>query len=191
MITEDGKLRNVTVEDFAQPPEVLTSIRLPRKPQVKVPKIRRDLASAMRTALRDRTPPRKNAPQPGFGFVGDQDADLGLGVEELQAELRRHPCHACPDREEHARWADRWWTLRRETDQLKTKIDRRTGTIAKTFDRVCGVLFELGHLQPATEESIPTADPLPDEFQSEEFLVSERGQRLRRIYGERDLFTEL
>ncbi|NDK30490.1 DEAD/DEAH box helicase [Nesterenkonia haasae] len=191
VITEDGKLRNVTVEDFAQPPEVVTSIRLPRKPQVKVPKIRRDLASAMRSALRDRTPPRKNAPQPGFGFVGDEDADLGIGVEELQAQLRRHPCHSCPEREDHARWADRWWTLRRETDQLKTKIDRRTGTIAKTFDRVCGVLFELGHLQPAQEERIPTADPLPDEFQAEEFLVTERGQRLRRIYGERDLFTEL
>lgn len=191
VITSDGKLRNVTVEDFSQPPEVVTSIRLPRKPQVKVPKIRRDLASNMRNALRDRTPPRKNAPQPGFGYTGDREADLGLGVEELQAELRRHPCHSCPDREEHARWAERWWTLRKETDQLKAKIDRRTGSIAKTFDRVCGVLFELGHLQPVQDELIPTADPLPEEFHSDEFLVTERGQRLRRIYGERDLFTEL
>jgi ATP-dependent RNA helicase HelY len=191
VITADGKLRSVTVEDFAQPPEVVASIRLPRKPQVKVPKIRRDLASAMRSALRDRTPPRSNAPQPGFGFPGDQDGDMGISVEELQAELRRHPCHSCPEREEHARWADRWWKLRRETDQLKAKIDRRTGSIAKTFDRVCGVLFELGHLQPAQDERIPTADPLPEEFNVEEFLVTERGQRLRRIYGERDLFTEL
>ncbi|TLP79508.1 DEAD/DEAH box helicase [Nesterenkonia sphaerica] len=191
VITSDGKLRSVTVEDFSQPPEVLTSIRLPRKPQVKVPKIRRDLASAMRSALRDRRPPRSSAPQPGFSFSEDRGSEDGLEVEELQANLRRHPCHSCPDRETHARWADRWWKLRRETDQLKAKIDRRTGSIAKTFDRVCGVLFELGHLQAADQDMLPAADPLPEEFDAEEFLVTERGQRLRRIYGERDLLTEL
>lgn len=190
VVTEDGKLRNVTVEDFPQPPEVLSSVRLPRKPQVKVPKIRRDLASTMRSALKDRTPPRKSAPQPGFGFVEDQAAD-SASVEELQAALRRHPCHSCSDREEHARWAERWWKLQRETEQLKKKIDRRTGSIAKTFDRVCGVLFELGHLHPADQELLPTAKPTAEEFHAEELLVTERGQRLRRIYGERDLFTEM
>ncbi|MCT1607324.1 DEAD/DEAH box helicase [Nesterenkonia massiliensis] len=189
VITADGKLRDLTVEDFSQPPEVISAVRLPRKPQVKVPKIRRDLASAMRAALHDRVPPRKNAPQPGFGFAEAEDE--GQQVDELQAALRRHPCHSCSDREEHARWAERWWKLRRETDQLKGKIDRRTGSIAKTFDRVCGVLYDLGHLQPAEEERLPTAAPIAEEFGAEEFIVTERGQRLRRIYGERDLFTEM
>ncbi|WP_022872587.1 DEAD/DEAH box helicase [Nesterenkonia alba] len=191
VVTEDGKLRTLTVEDFKQPPEVISSIRLPRKPQVKVPKIRRDLASSMRAALHDRVPPRKNAPKPGFGFVEQETAEPAEEIEQLESALRRHPCHACSDREEHARWAERWWALQRETDSLKAKIDRRTGSIAKTFDRVCGVLFELGHLQPADNERLPNADPLPEEFQAEEFIVTERGQRLRRIYGERDLFTEM
>lgn len=191
VITEDGKLRNLTSEDFAQPPEIVASIRLPRKPQVKVPKIRRDLASSMRGALKERVPPRKNAPEPGFGFLEDGDGPTGTTVEELQASLQRHPCHSCSDREDHARWAERWWKLKGETDQLKARIDRRTGSIAKTFDRVCGVLFDLGHLQPADQEKIPTAEPIAEEFHSEEFLVTERGQRLRRIYGERDLFTEM
>ncbi|WP_300344320.1 DEAD/DEAH box helicase [Nesterenkonia sp.] len=190
VVTEQGKLRTVTVEDFSQPPEVVSTIRLPRKPQVKVPKVRRDLASSMRAALMDRTPPRKNAPGPGFGFVeGPPQAEEDAA--QLQAQLRRHPCHSCSDREEHARWAERWWKLRRETDQLKAKIDRRTGSIAKTFDRVCGVLYELGHLQPADPEKLPTAEPVVEEFHAEEFVVTERGQRLRRIYGERDLFTEM
>ena len=190
VITEDGKLRNVTVEDFPQPPEVLSSVRLPRKPQVKVPKIRRDLASTMRSALTERVPPRRSAPQPGFGFLEEPDEDSAT-IEELQAKLQRHPCHSCSDREDHARWAERWWKLQRETDQLKAKIDRRTGSIAKTFDRVCGVLFELGHLEAADTERIPTAEPIPAEFNAQEFLVTERGQRLRRIYGDRDLFTEM
>ncbi|WP_150462498.1 DEAD/DEAH box helicase [Nesterenkonia ebinurensis] len=178
VITEDGKLRNISVEDFAQPPKVIASIRLPRKPQVKVPKIRRDLASSMRSALRERVPPRPNAPAPGFGYE-DDDSATGRSLEELESALRKHPCHSCSEREDHARWAERWWKLRRETDQLKASIDRKTGSIAKTFDRVCGVLFELGHLKAADQE------------EDEDFLVTERGQRLRRIYGERDLFTEL
>ena len=190
VVTEDGRLRNVIVEDFAQPPEVISTVRLPRKPQVKVPKIRRDIASTMRSALKERIPPRKNAPQAGFGFV-EEPGEEASSIEELQSALRRHPCHSCSDREEHARWAERWWKLQRETDQLKTKIDRRTGSIAKTFDRVCGVLFELGHLQPADKDLLPTAEPIAEEFHADEFTVTERGQRLRRIYGERDLFTEI
>lgn len=188
VITEDGKLRNVSVEDFSTPPEVLASIRLPRKPQVKVPKVRRDLASTMRAALRERTPPRKNAPEPGFGYVSEVEEDR---VEELEMQLRRHPCHSCSDREEHARWADRWWQLRRETAGLKEKINRRTGSIAKTFDRVCGVLFELGHLSAADQDTTVLESDPAEQFRAEEFLVTPRGQRLRRIYGERDLFTEI
>ncbi|GAB3844613.1 DEAD/DEAH box helicase [Nesterenkonia populi] len=189
VVTADGKLRSITVEDFSHPPDVISSIRLPRKPQVKVPKVRRDLASSMRAALKDRVPPRRSAPQVGFGFA-EQPEDSEQ-VEELQDALRKHPCHSCGDREDHARWAERWWKLRRETDQLKARIDQRTGSIAKTFDRVCGVLFDLGHMVPADAESMPTAQPVADEFRAEEFVVTERGQRLRRIYGERDLFTEM
>ncbi|MDZ5078461.1 DEAD/DEAH box helicase [Nesterenkonia sp. HG001] len=202
VITAAGQLRRLTVEDFSQPPEVLTSIRLPRKPQVKVPKVRRDLAAAMRSALRDRVPPRRDAPAPGFGFVDEPDEDA---VDSLESQLRRHPCHSCGEREEHARWAERWWRLRRETDQIKERINRRTGSIAKTFDRICGVLVELGHLVPEPE-SLPgsaaesasggaRADvQVPSsqgEWDAPEFAVTERGQRLRRIYGERDLFTEM
>lgn len=190
VVTEDGRLRNLLVEDFAQPPEVVTTVRLPRKPQVKVPKIRRDIASSMRSAMREGLPPRRNAPQPGFVFAEDETTESS-SIEELQAALRQHPCHSCSDREEHVRWAERWWSLKRETDQLKAKIDRRTGSIAKTFDRVCGVLFELGHLQATDTDLLPTSEPVADEFHAEEFLVTERGQRLRRIYGERDLFTEM
>ena len=46
----------------------------------------------------------------------------------------------CPEREAHARWAERWWRLKRETAQLQRKMLGRTGTVAKTFDRICGLL---------------------------------------------------
>ena len=34
------------------------------------------------------------------------------------AALRAHPCHGCADREDHARWAERWDRLSREHDAL-------------------------------------------------------------------------
>ncbi|WP_338043699.1 hypothetical protein [Ornithinimicrobium flavum] len=40
-------------------------------------------------------------------------------VQDLRARMRAHPCHSCPEREDHARWAARWWSLRKETDDLQ------------------------------------------------------------------------
>ena len=58
-----------------------------------------------------------------------------------------HPCHDCPDREDHARWAERYVKLERETAALRRRIEQRTNTIARQFDRVCEVLEELDYLR--------------------------------------------
>ncbi len=93
---------------------------------------------------------------------------------DLRRRMKQHPCHACQERESHARWAERYWRLKRETDQLTSQIRNRTGAVARIFDRVTEVLVELGYLT-ATE--------------SGEFELSETGRMLRRIYGERDLLV--
>lgn len=92
-------------------------------------------------------------------------------LEELRRQLRLHPCHRCPERESHARWAQRWWTLKRSTDSIRKQIQSRTGAIAVLFDRVCEVLVMLDYLDDTSGEVRPT----------------ERGRMLKRIYGERDL----
>jgi ATP-dependent RNA helicase HelY len=94
-------------------------------------------------------------------------------LSDLRRRLKQHPCHACPERESHARWAERYWKLKRETDQLSAQIRTRTGAVAKIFDRVTDVLVELGYL-------------LPDQG---ELTLSPDGRMLRRIYGERDLLV--
>lgn len=94
-------------------------------------------------------------------------------IDELRVELKRHPCHHCPDRESHARWAERWWRLQRETDKTRRQIEQRTGAISVVFDRVVGVLEELDYLRPGEGD----------------YTLSVHGERLRRIYGERDLLT--
>lgn len=95
-------------------------------------------------------------------------------LTELRRRMKQHPCHACPERESHARWAERWFRLKRETDQLSAQIRTRTGAVAKVFDRVTDVLIELGYLIPA---------------ESGELTLSPDGRMLRRIYGERDLLV--
>jgi len=92
----------------------------------------------------------------------------------LRRRLKQHPCHSCPDREAHARWAERWWRLKRETDKLTVQIRSRTGAVAKVFDRVTDVLLELGYLHTQKDGTV---------------VVTPVGRTLRRIYGERDLLV--
>lgn len=99
-------------------------------------------------------------------------------VERLRSTLKRHPCHGCPDREAHARWSERYWQLRRATDQLVRQIESRTGAVARVFDRIADVLVELGYAV--------TLDPAADAGDLE---LTADGRRLRRIYGDRDLLV--
>jgi ATP-dependent RNA helicase HelY len=96
-------------------------------------------------------------------------------LAELRRRMKQHACHTCSDRENHARWAERWFKLKRETDQITAQIRTRTGAVAKVFDRVTEVLLELGYL---------LADP-----KNSSLTLSPDGRMLRRIYGERDLLV--
>lgn len=91
----------------------------------------------------------------------------------LKTELQQHPAHHREDREEHARWAERWHRLRRSSDDLQREIEHRVGNIAATFDRVVRVLEHFGYLQRGA-----TADDI---------TVTEFAAVLDKIYGERDL----
>lgn len=95
-------------------------------------------------------------------------------LSALRKAMRQHPCHACSDREAHARWSERWWKLKRSADEMRRQIANRTGAISRVFDRIADVLLELGYLT--------TAD-------GGELAVAPSGRTLRRIYGERDLLV--
>jgi ATP-dependent RNA helicase HelY len=90
----------------------------------------------------------------------------------LRKRLKAHPCNGCTDREKHARWAERWWRLKRETDALSQQIRSRTGAVAKVFDRVTDILVTCGYL---------------DQDENGRTRLTVHGRTLKRIYGERDL----
>lgn len=96
-------------------------------------------------------------------------------LQALRDQLKRHGCHDCPKREDHARWAERYWKLQRDTEKLTNEISRRTGAVARTFDRLTDLLLELGYLKQGEIE--------------DEVHTTAHGQRLKQIFGERDLLV--
>ena len=138
-------------------------------------------------------------------------------LEGLRQRLKRHPCHACPDREAHARWSERYWQLKKATEQLQRQIESRTGAVARVFDRVTEVLLALGYAvrgDSIADASAPASGSLSErdagslsersELGSsapqahietskgpapQDIQLTPAGRRLKRIYGERDLLV--
>ncbi|MEE2814206.1 MAG: DEAD/DEAH box helicase [Actinomycetota bacterium] len=94
-------------------------------------------------------------------------------IQGLRNRMRRHACHNCPDREAHARWAERYFSLKRDTDRIRRQIETRTGTVARIFDRVFDVLQVVGYL----------------DGEGDRLSLTDAGRTMRRIYGERDLLV--
>ena len=125
---------------------------------------RRNLAAALRARLSEVDLDQGTSPR-GRGRSGDSPQ-----LDHLRSALRRHPCHSCPDRETHLRWAERAQRLERENARLEARMASRSNTIANHFDKICLVLESLGYL---------TGDGGRE--------VSEQGRMLARIYAELDL----
>jgi ATP-dependent RNA helicase HelY len=94
-----------------------------------------------------------------------------MQLADLKRQLRAHPCHGCAEREAHARWGERWNKLRREIKTDLDKIEGRTNLVSRTFIRICNLLEELGYLERVGDD----------------LEVAASGNRLAKIYGERDL----
>ena len=165
VLTADRNARRLSLVDFPVPVEAFTRMRIPKSFNGRNPQSRRDLASTLKIRTQGFTPPPRRPG--GGGRQVRQEADGERRISRLRADLRAHPCHGCAEREDHARWAERHHKLERDTRTLQRRIEQRTNTIARQFDRVCEVLTALGYLED-------------DE-------VTETGARLMRIYTDMDL----
>jgi len=170
VLTEGRQVKRLAIADFPVPAEVIDKIRIPGSFSPRSPQHRKDLAATMRNRLAHRDLGAAKPKRPMRAADWERDAPESAGdVADLRRQLRRHPCHECPDRENHARYAERYFRLKRETDELERRVAGRSHVIARTFDRVCRVLERLGYLDGDTV----TAD----------------GKRLSRLYSELDLLA--
>jgi ATP-dependent RNA helicase HelY len=160
VVTEGRWSGRLSPLDFPVAADVLGHVRVPRNVNTRSPQERRDLASSLRAL--------------------DLPDDVGRGrrrersqtaddpqLQALRAALRASPVHDCPDREQHMRWAERRMRLQRENDELRRRIEGRTGSLGRRFDRLCLLLERRGFL--AGNETTPA------------------GRRLARIWSESDL----
>ncbi len=163
VLTSDAQVRRLTMMDLNTPLVPVTNLSVPKHFNARNAKSRKDLAATLRTKAPHDTPPERHT---GSAASGEEQR-----VSELRRQMRAHPCHGCPDRESHARWAERWWRLRRETDRVASTVEGRSSSVARTFDRVCELLVDLGYLTAGG------AGVTPD------------GDHLKRLYTEKDLLT--
>jgi ATP-dependent RNA helicase HelY len=171
VVTAERQARRLAMMDFPSPVEAVTRVKVPRNFNGRNPQMRRDLASTLRNRTHNLTPPPSSAAEERSRRASRDQRPPAQGdqIDRLRAEMKAHPCHACPDREEHARWAERWFKLERDAATLKRRVEQRTNTIARQFDRVCEVLTALEYLDGDR--------------------VTERGSHLRRIYSDVDLLA--
>ncbi|MGH3933322.1 MAG: DEAD/DEAH box helicase [Pseudonocardiaceae bacterium] len=159
VLTGDRWAGHLSITDFTDPVQVLGRMRLPKRVEHRVPRVRRDLACALRETgieLPQRSRRRSDAAD---------DAELGA----LRRALRSHPCHGCDDRETHAQWAQRHDRLERETETLRQQLATTKHSLARTFDRIRALLTERGYLQSER--------------------LTEHGRQLARLWSETDLLS--
>ncbi len=160
----DVRLRGVTPErrlvqlgpgDFPQPPRTIGRIVLPAPYAPNNNGFRRRVASALASA-------RIDAP------VDDGRNRHRSGEKKASARaVATHPVASCPSAAGHIRARERAERLERDADRIRRRIRGRTGSIARHFDRVLGVLASWGYVDG--------------------WALTDRGERLARIYHEADL----
>ena len=162
VLTAGRQVRRLSAADFPVPVQPIDRIRIPNWFSARSPKHRRDLAASVLTKLagRDKEPPRR---RPEAQPVAQEE------IAALRRRVRAHPCHDCPDRDEHARHAERRARLEREVQRLETTVAGRSHVIARTFQRVCAVLARLGYIDGSR--------------------VTDAGRRLACLYTELDLLA--
>lgn len=80
-----------------------------------------------------------------------------IEIQTLRIEMRNHPCNGCSDREEHARWSERYFRLLRDNKVLTDQLEHRKNVISRDFENVCNVLLELGYLEGVRPDLHTTA----------------------------------
>ncbi|MET0448730.1 MAG: DEAD/DEAH box helicase, partial [Aeromicrobium sp.] len=162
VLTANRHARRLAMIDFTSPVAPLTTMRIPKSFNARNPQARRDLASALRGRADGVSWQQQKQNR-------SQTSREDPRIAAIREKLRDHPCHSCPDREKHARWAERYLKLERDTQNQRGKIEQRTNTVARQFDRVCQVLDVLGYLDD-------------DE-------VTDDGLKLKRLYSDLDLLV--
>ncbi len=161
VVDTDGRLRRIGPREFEAPPTKVGWVRLPDAGNPRQDRYRRAVVAQLRNVEVPAQLPRRKVRPP------DEATER---LEQLRRAVREHPVHRDPQLPEIEVWARRYDELREDTERLQRSVRRRTGSLVRQFDRILGVLIDLGYL---TDD----ADPRP----------TEQGMTLAALYAETDL----
>lgn len=169
VLTENRWAGRISSADYSGANQPVGSMSLPKRVEHRQPRVRRDLASALLSAAEGLTIPATRR-----SGRGDQDGAFhDPELAGLREELRRHPSHNSPGVEDAVRQAERYLRIERDNAQLEKKVAAATNSLARTFDRIVGLLTERGFIEGRD------GDP----------CVTDDGRLLARIYSESDLLV--
>jgi ATP-dependent RNA helicase HelY len=174
ILTEHRQLKRLSPAECPEPVVAVLRIPIPGRFNPKSPQHRKDLTATMRNKLAGVD---LAAGAGGAGVAGgargrplaSQAGETDHQIADLRRRLREHPCHGCPDAQVHARQTDKFMRGEREAEALDRRVASRAHVIARTFERVCALLGQLGYLDGDK--------------------VTTDGRMLAGIYSELDLLT--
>jgi len=169
VLTEHRWAGRISSADYSGASEPLGSMPLPKRVEHRNPRMRRDLASALRSASAGLDVPSAKGKRSGPPKERDVDPELA----GLRYELNGIPRTAWAEREAKARLAERYLRIERDNEQIRQKIAAATNSLARTFDRIVVLLTERGFIDAND------GDP----------RVTDDGRLLARIYSESDLLV--
>ena len=156
-LTPERRYLTLSARDFRYPPRTVARVELPVPYAPRNPVFRREVAQALgRVRL---------AP----GEVPPARAARGAGPHDGGGAPERHPVAACGDLRRHLRAAERADRLEKDLRRMERRIQGRTESLARQFDRVLRVLEAWGYVDG--------------------WSLTEGGEVLGRIYHECDLLV--
>ncbi|BBZ29018.1 DEAD/DEAH box helicase [Mycolicibacterium madagascariense] len=172
VLTEDRWAGRISSTDFSGSSAKVGTMTLPKRVEHRQPRVRRDVASALRSAAAGlRVPGGRPKRSPG-GHDREHDVDPELAA--LREQLRTHPAHHLADREDQVRLAERFLRIERDNADIQKKVAAATNSLARTFDRIVLLLTERGFI---------------DAVDGGDLKVTADGLLLSRIYSESDLLV--
>ncbi len=157
-LNERRSTTRLTPNDFRDPPRPLARLTLPDGFDARSPYARKRLVSRL-------------AEIDGAARPRDEQ-DEGRVLEErhaLMKQVESHPVSKCPELSRHLHFAEREERLSKEISTIDRRIGRRTATLARRFEKVLGVLEQLGYVDG--------------------WALTDKGEDLARVYNESDLLV--
>ena len=192
VLTENRWAGRISSADFPAAAGPIGSMSLPKRVEHRQPRVRRDLASALLSAAEG-----LKVSSARKGRRSDDEPDVDPELLAMREEMRHHRAHRMADREAAVRVAERYLRVERDNAQIRAKVNAATNSLARTFDRIVGLLTERGYMSSGGQERSDSGKGSGGQERSDsgegsggqDPRVTADGRLLARIYSESDLLV--